>query len=314
MGERCDGLGNLAAVELPDGSTWEFGYDGLSRLTGMRDGGGGEWAMGYGPDGMLAATTDPTGVERRVARGPFGAPVAVTDGGDDAAAVYDRLGRLMSVTGPDGGTRVNRYDLCGRLVETMDAAGATTRFGRDAAGRVVEVTQPTGRSYRYEWDECGRWAATVSTGGDRREIVHDADSRIVGRPGRPGRCRGRFRSDEGRPWLPDQARVGHSLDWADVTDDDVQLRLAGPQDAPAVLAIIHEAFGARRALDPPPEALSDTVDDVRARIADGGGIIATVGCRDAACLLMSAPDPDTLMVHRVSVRPRLQHCGLDAQI
>ena len=180
VGERCDDLGNLAAVELPDGSTWEFGYDGLSRLTGMRDGGGGEWAMGYGPDGMLAATTDPTGVERRVARGPFGAPVAVTDGGDDAAAVYDRLGRLMSVTGPDGGTRVNRYDLCGRLVETMDAAGATTRFGRDAAGRVVEVTGPIGRTYRYEWDECGRWAATVSTGGDRYEIVHDADSRIVG--------------------------------------------------------------------------------------------------------------------------------------
>lgn len=108
--------------------------------------------------------------------------------------------------------------------------------------------------------------------------------------------------------------MGHSLDWADVTDDDVQLRLAGPQDAPAVLAIIHEAFGARRALDPPPEALSDTVDDVRARIADGGGIIATVGCRDAACLLMSAPDPDTLMVHRVSVRPRFQHCGLAALI
>ncbi|WP_390896280.1 RHS repeat domain-containing protein [Propionibacterium acidifaciens] len=54
------------------------------------------------------------------------------------------------------------------------------RFGRSAAGRVVEVTQPTGRSYRYEWDECGRWAATVSTGGDRREIVHDADSRFVG--------------------------------------------------------------------------------------------------------------------------------------
>ena len=42
------------------------------------------------------------------------------------------------------------------------------------------MTQPTGRSYRYEWDECGRWAATVSTGEDRYEIVHDADSRIVG--------------------------------------------------------------------------------------------------------------------------------------
>ena len=105
------------------------------------------------------------------------------------------------------------------------AVPSLVRFGRDAAGRLVEVTQPTGRSYRYEWGECGRWAATVSTGGDRREIVHDADSRIVGRPGRPGRCRGRFRSDEGRLWLPDQARVGHSLDWADVTDPEQRMPL-----------------------------------------------------------------------------------------
>ena len=180
VAQRYDDLGNLAAVELPDGTCWEFSYDGLSRLTGMRDTGGGEWAMGYGPDGMLAGTVDPTGVERQVARGDFGAPVQVSDGGDDATAVWDRLGRLISTTGPDGGTRVNRYDLCGRLVETVDAAGATTRFGRDAAGRVVQVTQPTGRTYRYEYDECGRWVTTISTGGDRYQIVYDADSQIVG--------------------------------------------------------------------------------------------------------------------------------------
>ncbi|RLP06405.1 tRNA (adenosine(37)-N6)-threonylcarbamoyltransferase complex ATPase subunit type 1 TsaE [Propionibacterium australiense] len=99
-----------------------------------------------------------------------------------------------------------------------------------------------------------------------------------------------------------------------MTDDDVQLRLAGPQDAPAMLGIIHEAFGARRELATPPEALSDTVDDVRARIADSGGIIATVAGRDAACLLMSTPAPDTLMVHRVSVLPGFQHAGLAALI
>ncbi len=180
VAERYDDLGNLAAVELPDGSAWEFSYDGLSRLTGMRDTGGGVWAMGYGPDGMLAGTTDPTGVGRSVERGRFGAPVQVSDGGDDAIAVWDRSGRLVSITGPDGGTRVNRYDLCGRLVEMMDAAGAMTRYGRDAAGRVIEVTQPTGRAYRYEYDECGRWTATISTGGDRYEMVYDADSRICG--------------------------------------------------------------------------------------------------------------------------------------
>ena len=180
VGESYDDLGNLAAVELPDGSTWEFGYDGLSRLTGMKDVGGGVWAMGYGPDGMLAATVDPTGVGRDVRRGWFGAPVSVRDGGDDWSAVWDRLGRLVSQTGPDGGTSLNRYDLCGRLVETVDATGAVTWYERDAAGRLVAVTQPGGTTYRYEYDECGRWAATISTGGRRYEIIYDADSRIAG--------------------------------------------------------------------------------------------------------------------------------------
>lgn len=99
-----------------------------------------------------------------------------------------------------------------------------------------------------------------------------------------------------------------------MTDDEVQLRLADEQDAPAMLDIIREAFGARRALDPPPEALSDTVEDVRARIADCGGVIASVDGRDAACLLMSRPRPGAVMIHRVSVLPRFQHTGLASVI
>ncbi|MFC2641558.1 MAG: tRNA (adenosine(37)-N6)-threonylcarbamoyltransferase complex ATPase subunit type 1 TsaE [Propionibacterium acidifaciens] len=99
-----------------------------------------------------------------------------------------------------------------------------------------------------------------------------------------------------------------------MTDDDVQLRLADADDAPAVLGIIREAFGARRRVDPPPEALADTVEDVRARIAGCGGVIAAVGGHDAATLLMSVPEPGTVMVHRVSVLPRFQHRGLAALI
>lgn len=91
---------------------------------------------------------------------------------------------------------------------------------------------------------------------------------------------------------------------------EVRLRLAGPEDAPAVLRVIHRAFGARRPVDPPPEALGDTVEDVRARIGDCGGVIASVDGTDAACLLMSRPGPGAVMVHRVSVLPEFQHRGL----
>ena len=180
VGQWYDDLGNLAGMRLPDGSTWELGYDALSHLTHVKDAAGGQWSISYGADGLVSATQDPTGVRRNVERGPLGEVVAVHDGGEDLEARCDRLGRVVSVTGPDGTEQTVRYDRCGRVVEAVDATGAVTRYERDAAGRAVAVTQPTGGVYRYEYDRCGRWSATVSTGGDRYEILYDADSRLVG--------------------------------------------------------------------------------------------------------------------------------------
>lgn len=180
LGQKYDDLGNLSSVELPDGSVWAFGYDALSRLVSMRDTGAGEWQMDYGPDGRLTSAVDATGVARSVQRGPFGEPTRVVDGDEQVEARYDRLGRLVAVTNPDGSQQISRYDRCGRLVESVDAAGARTAIERDAAGRIVAVTQPTGHTYRYEYDECGRWVATISTGGDRYRLVYDADGRITG--------------------------------------------------------------------------------------------------------------------------------------
>jgi YD repeat-containing protein len=133
---RTDDLGNLASVELPDGSRWEFGHDAASQLTGFTDGGGGRWEMSWDPAGRLSATRDATGVERRIERDPAtGLPTTLVDGADRVGARYDRLGRVVAETGPDGAERTCRYDLCGRLVEAMDAQGQVTRIAYDAAGR-----------------------------------------------------------------------------------------------------------------------------------------------------------------------------------
>ncbi|MFT8395535.1 tRNA (adenosine(37)-N6)-threonylcarbamoyltransferase complex ATPase subunit type 1 TsaE [Propionibacterium sp.] len=92
--------------------------------------------------------------------------------------------------------------------------------------------------------------------------------------------------------------------------DEVQLRLADEQDAEALLGIIRTAFRSRRRVDPPPEALGDGVEDVRRRIRECGGVIASIGDADVGCLLMSYQPADTLMVHRVSVLPGEQHEGV----
>ena len=58
---RLDDLGNLASVELPDGSRWEFGHDALSRLVSTTDPTGATCTREYDASGSLVATVDPTG-------------------------------------------------------------------------------------------------------------------------------------------------------------------------------------------------------------------------------------------------------------
>lgn len=97
------------------------------------------------------------------------------------------------------------------------------------------------------------------------------------------------------------------------------VRFAEPSDAPTVLALVHEAFGARPPLDPPTAALSDTLDDVLAAMEHGEVLLAEVDGQAAASLVVSDPvaAPDGTRVsglQRVSVSPRFRGAGLATQI
>ncbi|MGB3954257.1 MAG: hypothetical protein WBL05_03070, partial [Brooklawnia sp.] len=88
--------------------------------------------------------------------------------------------------------------------------------------------------------------------------------------------------------------------------DQPTLRIAGPADAEGMLRILTRAFRARPALDPPADALSDTLADVQRRIAQGVGIVASDHTGDIGCLFLALDpdaDPPTGMLTRVSVLP-----------
>ena len=69
------------------------------------------------------------------------------------------------------------------------------------------------------------------------------------------------------------------------------MSIAGPGNAEGMVEVIHAAFGARPALDPPSTALSETPDSVRQTLARGGGIYATVGGRPAGVILINVAEP-----------------------
>lgn len=106
------------------------------------------------------------------------------------------------------------------------------------------------------------------------------------------------------------------VDWHAVIEqvaDQPTLRIAGPADAEGMLRILTRAFRARPALDPPADALSDTLADVQRRIAQGVGIVASDHTGDIGCLFLALDpdaDPPTGLLTRVSVLPGVRLHGV----
>lgn len=98
-----------------------------------------------------------------------------------------------------------------------------------------------------------------------------------------------------------------------MTESKIGLRLAEPGDGPAWWSVIHEAFAARRPVDPPADALGDTPDDVEQALRDGHGIGVEVDGELAGCLIL-AVEGQVATLRRVSVLPRFSRTGVAAHL
>ena len=99
---------------------------------------------------------------------------------------------------------------------------------------------------------------------------------------------------------------------ADVPADlpaSVEVRLAGSEDAAAVLEVVRAAFGARPPLDPPASALAETEESLRGRLAAYGGLLAVVDGTPAGTLVF-APKEAALGLVRFGVVPAAQGRGV----
>jgi tRNA threonylcarbamoyladenosine biosynthesis protein TsaE len=94
-----------------------------------------------------------------------------------------------------------------------------------------------------------------------------------------------------------------------VTDTRVHVAVAGPERAPAVVDVVHAAFGARPVLDPPATATEETVDSVAAALQRHHGLLAEQDGRPVGAMLLEV-DGDALRMRRVSVHPDAQGEGV----
>jgi tRNA threonylcarbamoyladenosine biosynthesis protein TsaE len=86
------------------------------------------------------------------------------------------------------------------------------------------------------------------------------------------------------------------------------VRRVGPEAAPTVLEIVRAAFAARPPVDPPADALRETVASLAEALAHGG-LVASSDGRDVGALVLD-PQGDTLWLRRVGVLPDVREHGV----
>lgn len=86
--------------------------------------------------------------------------------------------------------------------------------------------------------------------------------------------------------------------------------VASPEHAPAMVEVVHAAFGARPAVDPPSTAGSETAASIEAALRDGGGVYASVDGRPAGAILVGSTSEGVATFARVSVHPDFQRHGI----
>lgn len=87
----------------------------------------------------------------------------------------------------------------------------------------------------------------------------------------------------------------------------------GPERAADVLAVVRAAFAARPALDPPADALSETVETIAAMLAPGGGLLALDDGRPVGTVVLDQVD-DAIYLRRFGVDPAAQGRGLAREL
>lgn len=178
-----DDLGNLAATVLPDGRRWEYLHDALSRLVAVIDPEGARWDYSHDVMGQVVRQQDPTG--RAWVTGHSAERVETWWHPDvpnppTSRQVTDRIGRVISITTPEGGVHRIRYDACGRPVEHVDPVGGRTTVTRDPAGRVLQVQLPDGGVTAYGYDPVtGRLISHTDALGRTTTFVTDPDNHLV---------------------------------------------------------------------------------------------------------------------------------------
>ena len=165
-----DGVGNVLGRSTAAG-TVEYEYDAADRLKEVSDGEATLRAFGYDNADRLTAATDAQGKEIEIAYNEDGRVASIDDGrGQSLTRTYDPRGYLTKQV--DGrGTLEYSYDKLGRLTSLTDPQGKESSFAYDAEGGLTEVKRPGGIVTTNVFDNAGRLSESTTKAGEPATVL-----------------------------------------------------------------------------------------------------------------------------------------------
>jgi RHS repeat-associated protein len=156
-----DAAGN-PLTETTAAGTLEYGYDADNRLAEVEAGESTLRSLGYNADNLRSSATDAEGHKIEVGYNEDGIVSSIKDGrGQSLTRSYNSRGELAEQV--DGrGTLKYEYDKLGRLTSLTDPQGKSLGFGYDPEGDLTEVTRPNGVTTTNVYNDAGRLAETTS--------------------------------------------------------------------------------------------------------------------------------------------------------
>ena len=94
-----------------------------------------------------------------------------------STSVYDGIGRLVQVTGPDGS--VTRTDYSGLTETITNALGQVTTRVKNSQGQLVQVTDALGSVTRYTYDAFGNLTQTLDPANNAIRMQYDGRGRKI---------------------------------------------------------------------------------------------------------------------------------------
>ncbi|WP_186367399.1 RHS repeat-associated core domain-containing protein [Yersinia aldovae] len=176
----------LQQVVTPAGDTYRYDYNGFGQITQSTLPDGKCWQFIYGDNGELCNVVDPQGRRQEYRYGEQGELVRqILPDGIEWRYRYNNQYQVSEIIAPDGGVTLLNQDIFGRILDTQDPLGQTTRSiyspqHASPAGSVNHVYLPDGVEQAIAYDSEKRVAALTDGAGKTTRYEYGGFDLLVG--------------------------------------------------------------------------------------------------------------------------------------